>query len=114
VRLGGVEKCRLSIVVAGETVPGARCVFGCDGPVHWLVPIEKIRQRVAEFLKIGERRVMVTRSGDERRGTQQRRSHVRGRVLGVVHRVELLAIFGDAAGAVYNVAGNKDEVGFLK
>src|SRR5580692_10897356 len=57
---------------------------------------------------------MVARSGDKRRRAQQRRSHVRGRLLGVVYGVEMLAIFGDAAEAIHNITGNKDEVGFLK
>ena len=88
---------------------GASLVTG--GPVQRLGPVEKIGQAVGILVQVAGGDVVVAGRGQEERRPEERRPLRRRRLVGVVDRPELLAILGDPAPVVDDVAGDHHEIG---
>ena len=82
-----------------------------SGTVEWLRPVVEIREPVGEFLQVGVLDIVIAGRGEEQGRTQERGADVRRGGLGVVDRPVFLAILGDPAPVVDDVAGDHDEVG---
>ena len=86
---GSLQKRGLRGLGASQDVGGFGAPGGNRRAVERLVPIEEVGESIGEAAVVVQRGVVIARRGDEGNGSQKRRADGRGRLVGIVCRIEL-------------------------